>query len=1296
MALTIFYSWQDKRDRTYNRYFIQDCIKEAVKQIQKELKDEAPAIFFDRGGVEGVSGSPNIPTTIQGKIKASDIFIGDVSYVSYIDTSTRNGDRTLKDRFLGRNKFIQEGQSNANVSEELGIAKGDYRGDSRVITVMNTVYGTADQLNFDSKQSRYPLVYHLNNENITDKKNQKNVLVQGLKERIMLILRTEQERQKEYFKPFINWQSWQTTSSFPFAFVRTNYVDELYKELDSHFSVEKSVFRLCGLSGIGKTRLLFEYFSQADDRFVLQSGRLLYYDVSGQSEQAVTATIRELVSKQENKILVIDNCTIEFHNEICKILLAEQSRLNLLTISTDPEEKSTAFGSFNQTKLFILENEKCKETVQLILDQNFNEFEEHEKGLLKDFSSGISFVAALMAENQERGKHQPGTLTEKEVIRKLLGPFYDDPVNLSVVQACCLFSKFGYFDDLHYQAEAIAQSSDLCSLDHPNDDPADKSELRKMRFISACEKLQERRLLERKGRTFSFRPSPLAVRMAEEWWQTCGVAKFQKILPVLQGAKLVEAFCEQFRYLKHIVHAQTIVKDLCKDGGVFRSAEVLNTDEGSRLFRSFVYVNPVACADALYATFGQMNDDEASHISKGRRNLVWALEQLCFRKETYEPSFKVMAIFAAGENENISNNATGQFRQLFHIHLAGTEASLVERFGIIKWCFKGNEALQKLGLTALGSALTNAHFSRMGGAEDQGDVQPLQDFVPTGSEVYHYWKEVIQTLEELALNHSSFSERAIEILLSSFYGMCIQGAGDIILATIEKLLSSKLIDKLELRSRVLSVLESHRVYNPDLLKKLEKLFVILEPNSFLEKFQVLIISPSSEEYRSEGEQLGEALERKINELGKEYVVNGLDQFFSIDRLVKETLREGYKFGKAVVEQMNKEDKLPFLKRILSRLIKIPENERNNTFILGFVDHIKDDELTLELFNYAVENQPLHFMSFLIARSAKLPLKEILRLVELTRKENSSVEQFTSFDYGWGLRHLSTDEVKLLMNEIASINDIGKTVRFLILAHWIYNDKKLSREFKDYIKHIVIDDSRVILEVMTNSMDIFNWSHVVVEIIKEEDASDSSFAQLMMTIVLEQIKEEQAYYRKQTELYQITDAVSAKYFEVAWEAIASAFNNEDEFLSYYHLKDLFGSHTMFQNSAPGIFFKNGDEHIDYILRWVKENPEKSWWIAEMVPLYNGHPGSSDQWHPHAKLLIDLLGDNDRFLGELSSRMGSYSWTGTVVPKLESDLRLYETLLDHPIERVRKWANSHIEDLKGRINWEKNRDEDGIWH
>lgn len=1296
MSLTIFYSWQDKRDRAYNRYFIQECIKEAVKQIQRELKNEAPVIFFDRGGVEGVSGSPNIPTTIQGKIKNSDIFIGDVSYVLYVDTDIPNGKRTFWEMACGRNKFVQEGQSNANVSQELGIAIGDYRGDSRVITVMNTVYGTADQLNFDSKQSRYPLVYHLNEENISDKKTQKDGLVKGLKERMTLIIRTEQERQKEYFKPFINWQSWQTTSSFPFAFVRTSYVDELYKELYSHFSVDKSVFRLCGLSGIGKTRLLFEYFSQADDRFVLQSGRLLYYDLSGQSEQILTATIRELVSKQENKILIIDNCPIEYHNELCKILLADQSKLNLLTISTDPEEKSTSFGRFNQTKLFILENEKCKETVQQILDQNFNEFEEHEKGLLKDFSSGISFVAALMAENQERGKHQPGTLTEKELIRKLLGPFYDDPITLSVIQACCLFSKFGYFDDLRYQAEAIAQSTDICSLDHVNDNAADAPELRKMRFIAACKKLHGRRLLERKGRTFSFRPSPLAVRMAEEWWQTCGVVKFQKILPVLQGAKLVEAFCEQFRYLKHIAHAQTIVKDLCKDGGVFRSAEVLNTKEGSRLFRSFVYVNPAACAESLYVTFGEMGPDEAREIFNGRRNLVWALEQLCFRKETFESSFKVMAIFATGENENIANNATGQFRQLFHIHLPGTEASLLERLEIIRWCLNGNDALQELGLVALSSALTNAHFSRMGGAEHQGDVQPLKDYIPSGGEVYQYWKSVIDILEEFALYHTTFSQRAIEILMNNFYGLCIHGAGELVLSTTNKLLSARCIDKLELRAQVQSVLESHRIFNPELLKNMEALFASLEPNSFAEKFKVLVVSPSSEEYRTAEEQLGEALDRKINELGKEYIANGLDQSFPIDRLVNETLREGYKFGKAVVEQLSNSEKLPYLKKVLSRLVEIPDPERNNVFVLGFIDHINDEDLTLELFDYTIENSSFNYLSFLIARSARLPLDEMLRLVELVKKENTPVEQFTCFDYGWGLRHLSNDEVRHLLNEIGAINNIGKTVRFLILAHWIYNDKKMYLEFKNYIKQIVVEDSRVILEVMTNSMDIFNWSHVVVQLLKEEDPNDNSFAVLMMAIVIEQTREEQNYYRKQTELYQITEAVSEKYYTVAWEAIASAFNNEDDFLFYYHLKDLVGSHTMFQNSAPGILFKKGDEHIDFILQWAKENPEKSWWIAEMVPLYNSHPGLSDKWHTYAKQLIDLLGDNDRFLGELSARMGSYSWTGSVVPKLESDLRLYQSLLDHPIERVRNWADAHINDLTGRITWEKNRDEDGIWH
>jgi hypothetical protein len=96
MAFTIFYSWQLKTEAKFNKYFIEDCLKTTIKQVKKELKDESPDFYINRD-TKNVAGQPNIPMTIEEKIKNCDVLVGGVTFVSYVDTKEPNGNWSLGD-----------------------------------------------------------------------------------------------------------------------------------------------------------------------------------------------------------------------------------------------------------------------------------------------------------------------------------------------------------------------------------------------------------------------------------------------------------------------------------------------------------------------------------------------------------------------------------------------------------------------------------------------------------------------------------------------------------------------------------------------------------------------------------------------------------------------------------------------------------------------------------------------------------------------------------------------------------------------------------------------------------------------------------------------------------------------------------------------------------------------------------------------------------------------------------------------------------------------------------------------
>jgi hypothetical protein len=129
----IFYSWQSDLSNACNRGFIGDCIGSAIDQIKSAAELQLdPSLDRD---TKGAAGSVDIAGIIFSKIRAADVFIGDVSII--------NPNRTEKCRPT----------PNPNVLTELGYAAG-FHGWERVICVVNTAFGKIEDLPFDIRQRK--------------------------------------------------------------------------------------------------------------------------------------------------------------------------------------------------------------------------------------------------------------------------------------------------------------------------------------------------------------------------------------------------------------------------------------------------------------------------------------------------------------------------------------------------------------------------------------------------------------------------------------------------------------------------------------------------------------------------------------------------------------------------------------------------------------------------------------------------------------------------------------------------------------------------------------------------------------------------------------------------------------------------------------------------------------------------------------------------------------------------------------------------------------------------------------
>lgn len=160
LIMKIFYSWQSDLNLKTNKNFIEDCIKAAIKEFNKE---NAFLVEFELDkDTSGEPGNPEVINTILNKIDNSRLFICDLSIVN----SDYHGRKT----------------PNPNVVFELGYAIKAL-GWEKIICIVNHEYGAIEDLPFDLKHRRM-LSYNLIK---SDKAAEKRKIVSAIKANVNIL-----------------------------------------------------------------------------------------------------------------------------------------------------------------------------------------------------------------------------------------------------------------------------------------------------------------------------------------------------------------------------------------------------------------------------------------------------------------------------------------------------------------------------------------------------------------------------------------------------------------------------------------------------------------------------------------------------------------------------------------------------------------------------------------------------------------------------------------------------------------------------------------------------------------------------------------------------------------------------------------------------------------------------------------------------------------------------------------------------------------------------------------------------
>lgn len=1076
---------------------------------------------------------------------------------------------------------------------------------------------------------------------------------------------------------FVEWDKWEilaraTDNKFQADSIIAGNMSLLEKSI-----LTEKVIRVTGHSGLGKTRLVLEAYRSSDLK-----KSIVYYNLEG--SENISEIKNYILSYQDSQdgIIVIDNCDVRSHL-ILSAITKPTGTLKIITLGLDDST------SIQDLKIKIDRDNQRSLVKEIVQSKIGTTHQPSDIQYITAISEGYPWMAIRFCDVVlKEGMSELNKIPLDEFIRKLIfGLSPEDDIEYDVIRACSVFSAFGFLDDSY---------RDVLHKDIKDSLKAQMNFIRtriydgnitETKFKETCNKFRNDDIIERRGTYYIVKPTILAISLAADWLSNTDSDRIIEIIQELKQVNLEEKFVNRLKDLDQIDKAKDIVAELWGPNSPFGLAEVLNTLWGSLLFRYVVDVNPVATSKALEVSFGQMTKEEILKIEDGRRNLVWALEKLCFRQVTFNQAAKILYAFAVSENETWGNNSTNQFKQLFQLFLSGTEASLIERLEILKWGLnKNDDDYTKIAIQAMGKGLINDRYTRMGGAEKQGSSAPLYDYHPNWKEITDYRNEIFSILTEISCSNSLHSALAQEKIAHSIRSLLRDRQSKIVIDSIRKIVRVRGNLWTEALNNLKMTLGFEKQLPKEIVDEINSLIVELTPTDLKNQLFLKVTKPEWDTFEKDDED-NYIDKPKLNAeaFAQKLVDKNISWIEHISDLLQGEQRQGFAFGNKLGELTTDKEKLVDVS--IEALRKIKKENQNSELIAGILFGSKCKELSEKTINFIIATEEIRQHAFYMTRVVGSNYSDIEKLFSLVDMHGFSINQFQNFQYGRALDILSNEEVLILCDRISQYGNSGKWTALSLLYMFCHNNEEKWKLNKDFFKKLIGSSNMTIDNDGTGKIESYHWSDAVIKILTNEH--DSEFAITITNQII--VFCSQMHYNYSFDPY-ISNAILhllENYFDATWEYFGQGIIGD--YITFFHLEHMIGTRNGYQDGREGIIFRN-PEHYQTILNWCKQHPDIApERIAHMMPL-SISDNDEEKWHPFSKKIIDEFGDNEKLINQLTSNMGTFGTVGSRIPYFTTQKKLLQELINHPIQKVKDWAIDMLQYTEKTIKKERLDDEE----
>lgn len=1034
--------------------------------------------------------------------------------------------------------------------------------------------------------------------------------------------------------------------SFNNEFYKNEKIIEIEKTFEDFLENKTDIkhIRVLAEPGTGKTKAVLE-FCKAYNSNVLYVESAEKFD-----DSQLYSYLKKLNYTQIT--LIIDECNLNNAKTFMDRLTYKLKNLKLITIYNDFNTNTA------DTETKIIEYPKLtNEDFTKILTDNYG-MRKADASHIASFCDGYPRLAHYIGHNFIANKKVLENLEDvmKGIVLSSITDENEQKNILAILRYLSVFKKFGCSEHNSDEKQCIFE---LIKYELPN--------LTKIDFDRIINYLKSQKILQQEY-TLYISPKILHIWFFGEFWKNESRKNHLLVNVENMPEQLQMWFSEMFTYARNAEISVDIPKELLSQFDL----SALKSKKKSDFFVNLTKANQKEALNVLLKIFDNLPDEEIKNFTDTRMNLVWALQYILFDKDLFNRGIKLLYRFAVNETEHVySNNATGIFRQFFHIFLPGTEATLETRGNLLKELYlnaKNKEEI-KLLIKTFSSALETRHFMRFGGVEIQGFTQK-QDYKPdTYDEICDYYNIIIDLLIDCISNNN---QEAVNVLFSHTLPLIRyhQKSRDLIIEKIEELYKSKKIDGIKFYKEICNKLKHMHNINEGIMKpainnfsKIKNELEKTTPEDSIEAFFDINSWDVLENFDNHFEAFVNVILKAYNNFYESADEEKKQNFIKL--CIQKKYKNDFYFGTAIA----KSDNLDFLPDDYITYVKNSDNE-DGLFIPGYLNEIykKSNENYDKAIQkiYDLELYELVFNINVQGYKTDLSTKLLLDVITTGKVQADKMQKLV-----WDIDRIPENIIKELLEfslKGENHSAIKASLNILMHSKTLWKEENINLIYNILSKIVYKEQGKV----YANISDDYIWANVISKFIKTCNNEEQIFN--IFDELLDYITSKSDYYLS-NEIREVFSLTAKRNSHRSWELISKCLTPDKIFFSPI-CEWLRGDDGFGHNVSGAMSEYNPDD----IYKWIDENiDERLSIIARCCPkdLFIG--GNV------IKSLLIRYGSNENLYRYLHFNYASKGWIGKESDYIKNELALAEKTKDNEKNiYVLNFINQYIDNLNVDLN------------